>query len=85
VSPPRVAEAQIALEGTVAAWHAVGEAAIHAAIEVRIVRTHIDEALLDGERRHHVHPDAWQPLVMKFLELCSTGASVRDSRLAQVF
>jgi flavin reductase (DIM6/NTAB) family NADH-FMN oxidoreductase RutF len=85
VSPPRVAEAQISLEGTVAAVHTVGEGNYLASIEVRIVRTHIDETLLDDERRHYVNPDAWHPLIMKYLELCTTGELLRDSRLAKVF
>lgn len=85
VSPPRVAEAQISLEGRVQGLMEVGEAAVHAAIEVCILRTHVDEALLDEERRHHIDPDRWQPLVMNFLELYAGGARVRESRLAKVF
>lgn len=85
VGPPRVAEARIALEGRVQSVMSVGEAAVHAAIEVRILRSHVDESLLDEERRHHIDPDRWQPLMMNFLELYAGGERVRDSRLAKVF
>ena len=85
VRPPRVSEAQIVLEGRVAGVCPVGELATHAAIEVRILRTHWDEALLDANSRHHLDPDRWQPLLMSFLEFYTTGQRVRESRLATVF
>jgi flavin reductase (DIM6/NTAB) family NADH-FMN oxidoreductase RutF len=85
VRPPRVSEAQIVLEGRVAGVFPVGELATHAAIEVRILRTHWDEALLDANSRHHLDPDRWQPLLMSFLEFYTTGQRVRESRLATVF
>ncbi len=85
VRPPRVAEARIALEGRVEGVMTVGEAGVHAAIEVRVLRTHVDEALLDPNSRHHVDPDRWQPLIMNFLELYGGGERVRESRLARVF
>ena len=85
VRPPRVAEAQIVLEGRVQGVLPVGEGAVHAAIEVRILRTHWDEALLDASARHHLNPDRWQPLLMSFLEFYTMGQRVRDSRLATAF
>jgi flavin reductase (DIM6/NTAB) family NADH-FMN oxidoreductase RutF len=85
VSPPRVAEARIALEGRVASHLVVGTAGVHAAIEVRIEKTHWDETLLDPAARHHLDPDRWHPLLMNFLELYTTGGRVRESRLAKVF
>ncbi len=85
VTPPYVGEAQIVLEGRIAGMLPVGEAAVHAAIEVRILATYCDEALLDGIARHHIDPDRWHPLLMSFLELYTTGTRVRDSRLAKVF
>lgn len=85
VAPPRVAEARIALEGLVAGTLPVGEAAIHAAIEVRIERTWWDESLLDPAARHHLDPGRWHPLFMSFLEFYTTGDRVRASRLSQAF
>lgn len=85
VAPPGVSEAQIILEGQVAGVLPVGEAAVHAAIEVRILATHCDEALLDVSARHHIDPDRWQPLLMNFLEFYTTHTRVRESRLAKAF
>lgn len=85
VSPPHVAEAPIILEGRVAGVMPVGEAAVHAAIEVRILATWCDETLLDPAARHHIDPDRWHPLLMSFLEFYTTDSRVRDSRLAKVF
>lgn len=85
VKPPGVAEAQIIVEGKVAGTMPVGEAAVHAAIEVRIVATHCDATLLDPAARHHIDPDRWHPLLMSFLEFYTTETRVRDSRLAKVF
>ena len=85
VAPPQVAEAQLVLEGRVAGTMTVGESAVHAAIEVRILATYCDETLLDPAARHHIDPDRWHPLLMSFLELYTTGERVRDSRLAKVF
>lgn len=86
VQPQRVAECQISLEGRVRAGHSVGAAeAHHAAVEITVLRTHVDESLLTGSRRHHIDPGRWKPLIMSFLEFYSLGDELRDSRLAQVF
>jgi flavin reductase (DIM6/NTAB) family NADH-FMN oxidoreductase RutF len=85
VAPPRVAEARIVLEGRVANHWVVGEAGVHAAVEVRIERTLWDESLLDPERRHHLDPDRWHPLLMSFLEFYTTQGPVQTSRLAKAF
>lgn len=85
VKPPSVADAQIVLEGRVEGIMPVGEAAVHAAIEVRILATYCDQTLLDESARHHIDPDRWHPLLMSFLEFYTTSAHVRDSRLAKVF
>lgn len=55
------------------------------AIEVRVVRTHMDERILSDERKHHVDPDKWRPLIMSFCEFYSLGENLHPSRLAKAF
>jgi flavin reductase (DIM6/NTAB) family NADH-FMN oxidoreductase RutF len=86
VLPPRVAECPIQLEGTVSSITEVGDPKDHtAAIEVRIVRTHVHESILAPGHRHHIDPDKWRPLIMNFLEFYGLGSQVHPSRLADVF
>jgi flavin reductase (DIM6/NTAB) family NADH-FMN oxidoreductase RutF len=86
VLPPRVAECPIQLEGTVSSITEVGDPQDHtAAIEVRIVRTHVHESILAPGHRHHIDPDKWRPLIMNFLEFYGLGSQVHPSRLAEVF
>ena len=86
VLPPRVAECPIQMEGTVSSITEVGDAKDHtAAIEVRIIRTHVHESILAPGHRHHIDPNKWKPLIMNFLEFYGLGSQVHPSRLAEVF
>ena len=86
VLPPRVAECPIQMEGTVSSITEVGDAKDHtAAIEVRIIRTHVHESILAPGHRHHIDPNKWRPLIMNFLEFYGLGNQVHPSRLADVF
>lgn len=87
VAPERIAECAIHLECVVVARHAFG---VHdprllipsIAVEVRIVKVHVDEALLSKEFENRIDPLAWKPLIMSFREFFSTGDVLQDSRLA---
>jgi flavin reductase (DIM6/NTAB) family NADH-FMN oxidoreductase RutF len=86
VSPPRVAECPVQLEGKVVSIREFGEPDDHCvAIEIRIVRTHILESILKPGHRHHVDPDKWRPLIMSFLEFYGLGERAHPSRLAEIF
>ena len=86
VSPPRVGECPVQLEGKVMSIRRIGARSDHsAAIEVQIVRTHTHEAILKPARRHHIDPEKWRPLIMSFLEFYGLGAQLHPSRLAEVF
>ena len=86
VSPPRVAECPVQLEGKVINIREVGEPEDHsAAIEIKVVRTHVHESILTSGHRHHIDPDKWRPLIMSFLEFYGLGERVHPSRLAEVF
>ena len=84
VTPPRVLECPVQLEATVHAMHHFeGHHAL--AIEARIVRVHIDESLLNSDKRHHIDADKWRPLIMSFCEFYGLGEQLHPSRLAKVF
>lgn len=82
--PPRVAECPVQLHAEVARVHDF-EAPNLAAIEVRVVQTWMDDAILSDGRRHHVDTDKWRPLIMSFCEFYGLGEQLRPSRLAQLF
>ena len=84
VAPPRVLECPVQLEAVV---HEMRDFEGHhaLAIEARIVRVHVDESLLNAEKRHHIDADKWRPLIMSFCEFYGLGEQLLPSRLAKVF
>ena len=84
VTPPRVLECPVQLEATV---HEMRDFEGHhaLAIEARIVRVHVDESLLNADKRHHIDADKWRPLIMSFCEFYGLGEQLHPSRLAKVF
>ena len=86
VSPPRAAECPVQLEAIIQAIHPFGlPEYCTAAIEARIVRVHIEESLLNPEKRHHIDSDKWKPLIMSFCEFYGLGEMLHSSRLAKVY
>jgi len=86
VRPARVVECPIQLEAIVKATHPFGEHDDHTiAIEVEIIRTHIDEALIVPGTTNHIEPDAWRPLIMSFTEFYGLSDRVATSRLAKIY
>lgn len=84
VTPPRVLECPVQLEAIVHEMRDFeGNHAL--AIEARIVRVHIDESLLNADKRHHIDADKWRPLIMSFCEFYGLGEQLHPSRLAKVF
>jgi hypothetical protein len=52
---------------------------------IRIVKVHIDDAILNADKRHHIDADKWNPLIMSFCEFYGLGTNLHTSRLAKVF
>ncbi|SDD22132.1 flavin reductase family protein [Glycomyces harbinensis] len=82
VGAPRVAECPIQLECVVDAVHTFAETA--SAVEVRVVRAHVEERLVIPGT-DHVDPVGWDPLIMKFCEFFGRGEYVHPSRLAEAW
>jgi flavin reductase (DIM6/NTAB) family NADH-FMN oxidoreductase RutF len=84
VRPPRVAECLIHLEATVNRVHPFGEPDSGVvAVDVQVVRVHLEEDLLVPGTTRYIDPDRWDPLIMKFLEFYGEGRNVHPSRLAR--
>ena len=86
VRPPRVAECPVQFEAVIENIYTLGSPDnFAAAIEARVVRVHVEEGLLNDEKRHYIDTDKWKPLIMSFCEFYGLGDKVHPSRLAKVF
>ena len=87
VAAPRVAECPVQLEAKLEATHQMATkdwpgGAI--CFELRIVRTHLSEAILHKGEPDRVDPDLWRPLMMSFQKFYGLGPQLEDSILARV-
>jgi flavin reductase (DIM6/NTAB) family NADH-FMN oxidoreductase RutF len=84
VSPFGVAESKISLEGRVEISHQVGGSDSNSrAIEVSVLRAHVDDELLVPGHDHHIDALRWDPLIMKFTEFFAGGTPAYPSSLAR--
>ena len=89
VGPPRVAECPVSLEAVVESVHPVADddeaqRGGIVAVEVRVQRVYVHDAIrLDGAA-DRIDPDAWRPLIMSFQKLYGLGPQVRPSTLARI-
>jgi flavin reductase (DIM6/NTAB) family NADH-FMN oxidoreductase RutF len=64
VIPPRAQECPIQLEARVENIYKLGKTEdYHSTVEVTIIRVHVSEYLLNAQKRHHIDPDKWKPLM----------------------
>jgi flavin reductase (DIM6/NTAB) family NADH-FMN oxidoreductase RutF len=89
VVPPRIRECPVQLEAVLEAPHpiAAGDPDRQGkliALEVRIVRVHVEERLLLAGHEHRIDPDAWRPLIMSFCQFYGLGPREHTSRLAEI-
>jgi flavin reductase (DIM6/NTAB) family NADH-FMN oxidoreductase RutF len=89
VAPPRVAECPVQLEAVLEAVHpmAVRDPQRRGglvALEVRIVRVHVEDALRLPGHSDRIDPARWRPLLMSFQRFFGLGAEVHPSRLAEI-
>lgn len=83
VSPPRAAECPVQMECRVVAAHAFGEEGTNAtAVEVEVLRAYVEEDLV-VPGTHHVDPQGWDPLIMKFCEFFGGATTVHASKLSE--
>jgi hypothetical protein len=89
VAPPRIAECPVQLEAALTESRPLGtwdhtRPSTAVAIEVRVVRVHVDESILMAGHENRIDPVKWRPLIMSFCEFFGLGAKVHTSRLAEI-
>lgn len=88
VRAPRIDQCPIQLEAVLEAVHPFGhrpdKATTALAFEMRIVRAHVDETLLDPTAQNHIDPDLWRPLIMSFCQFYGLGGKLQHSTLAEI-
>ena len=89
VAPPRAAECPVQLEAVLEAVHplAVRDADRRGALialEMRIVRVHVDESIRMSGHDDRIDPDLWRPLIMSFQQFYGLGSRVRHSTLGTI-
>jgi flavin reductase (DIM6/NTAB) family NADH-FMN oxidoreductase RutF len=86
VNAPLVAECPIQLEARMAQVHPFDpENGTIQAIEMSIVRAHIDEDLLVPGTQNYIDPEKWSPLIMNFCEFFGLSGKLHHSRLEAAF
>jgi len=84
VTPPRVRECPVQMEGIVHDFRPFGKNVSASAFEVHIVKLHVDESLLvGGDSRPYIDPVRWRPLIMSFCRFFGLDGEVHPSRLAE--
>jgi flavin reductase (DIM6/NTAB) family NADH-FMN oxidoreductase RutF len=88
VNAQRIVECPVQLEAVLETTHPFGnrpdKASTALAFEVRVVRTHIDEAILLAGVDDRIDPDKWRPLIMSFCQFYGLGERVWQSTLAEI-
>lgn len=89
VRPPRVRECPVQLEAVLEGEHPLMQSVAERrgaliALEVRIVRVHLDASILMEDDANRVDPVAWRPLMMSFCQFFGLGPMVHSSRLAEI-
>ncbi len=83
VAPPRIRECPVQMEGVVHDLRPFGKNVNANAVEVHIVKLHVEEELLvTNGSRPHIDPLKWRPLIMSFCRFFGLGDEVYPSRLA---
>jgi flavin reductase (DIM6/NTAB) family NADH-FMN oxidoreductase RutF len=89
VAPPRVAECPVHLEAVLEDTHRLSESDEQRrgnliALEVRILRVHVDPAIRMSGYTDRIDPRKWRPLIMNFCEFFGLGDVVHHSTLAEI-
>ena len=89
VRPPRVRECPVQLEAVLEGEHPLMQSVAERrgaliALEVRIVRVHLEASILMEDDANRVDPVAWRPLMMSFCQFFGLGPMVHSSRLAEI-
>ena len=89
VASPRVLECPVHLEAQLEAVHPMAvrndqRRGALVALELRIVRIHVDDAIRMDGYEDRIDPVKWRPLIMSFQQFFGLGDMVHDSTLSRI-
>ena len=89
VAPPRVDECPVQLEAVLEASHPLATSDPERrgrllALEMRVVRVHVDERIRMAGHEHRIDPSRWRPLIMSFQQFFGLGDVVHHSTLGEI-
>ena len=89
VQAPLAAECPVQLEAVLMGTHSIADEnpaqrGRLLSLELKMVRVHLDEAILMDGHSNRVDPDKWRPLIMSFQQFYGLGQQVHPSTLAQI-
>jgi flavin reductase (DIM6/NTAB) family NADH-FMN oxidoreductase RutF len=89
VTPPRARECPVHLEATLESVHPLAvrdddRRGALVALELRIVRVHVDESIRMTGHADRIDPEKWRPLIMSFQQFFGLGGMVHESTLSQI-
>jgi flavin reductase (DIM6/NTAB) family NADH-FMN oxidoreductase RutF len=89
VGPPRVKECPVQLEAVLEGSHSLAASDPDRrgrliALEMRIVRVHVEESIRMDGYEHRIDPSRWRPLIMSFQQFFGLGDMVHHSTLAEI-
>ncbi len=89
VAPPRVAECPVHLEAVLEASHPLAQGDPDRkgnliALEVRVVRVHVDDSIRLAGHPDRIDPERWRPLIMNFCQFFGLGGMLHHSTLAEI-
>jgi flavin reductase (DIM6/NTAB) family NADH-FMN oxidoreductase RutF len=89
VAPPRARECPVHLEAVLESVHpmAVRDDARRGALvalELRIVRVHVEDSIRMDGHVDRIDPEKWRPLIMSFQQFFGLGGMVHESTLSRI-
>ena len=89
VEPSRVLECPVQMEAELVAFNEMnrdeeGKERLFLGIEIKILRVHAEEAILQTVEGNKVDADRWRPLVTVFQHLYGLSSRLQRSRLAEI-
>jgi flavin reductase (DIM6/NTAB) family NADH-FMN oxidoreductase RutF len=87
--PPAVAECQVQLEADLMAVHPVGAENGKSGIRIlvlesKVTRVWVDPRIQRPDKKDHIDPDRWRPLIMSFQQFYGLGKQLENSVLASI-